>query len=383
MSTRQKVSFDSELVIYGGVYYFRGIPVGFTRRIERSLKINVGATQKEVAKAKKDFLATVERMGSASSGENTSRLMDKYVSYRNKEAENSEILSESSIRETRNLIANHLEPFFGSMKVEMISQKDFSDYCFLKSKKGLNLVNHRKVMNHFLKWCLHESYLKYRPELELPKAVRKKRRERIVLTDEEIKALIQASGPKLLLYVGFYLFMGMRNMEICKLRWDEIDFKNKALFINKKSNRTRKARSIPINGFVIELLTQRQKSNKTKWVFPSSVSGSKLGHLSPAGGIMKSWNTAIAKAGIKRPITPHDLRATFETHMNMSVNFTDTQREKMAGASIDVQKNIYTKMDADKLRGLEESVKIKGLEELLSEKTKQISGGKSGGKRHG
>ena len=172
-----------------------------------------------------------------------------------------------------------------------------------------------------------------------------------------------------------YLLMGMRNMEISKLRWDEIDLEKSALRINPKSNRTRKMRVIPINPFVLTILKQRKSFIRGDWVFPSR-KPSKLPHFSK-GSFRKGWARVLRIACINRNITPHDMRATFETHMHKNNSFTDTQREKMAGAAIDVQKNIYVNMSVDDLRGLESSVQISGLDSILQEKI----GGKRGGKR--
>lgn len=156
-------------------------------------------------------------------------------------------------------------------------------------------------------------------------------------------------------------------MEICKVRWDEIDLETKALKINKFSNRRRKERVIPINGYVLSLLKEAFKTKKNDYVFPSAISTGLKQHIDPSGGIRKQWAVAIKNSGIKRHITPHDLRATFETFMHTNKNFTDTQREKMAGASIDVQKNICVTMDVEHLRGLEKSVVVSGFDKIIRE----------------
>lgn len=380
---RQDVHFDDELVIYGETYYFRGTPEGSKKRIERSLGIQKGAMQKDVLRKKRDFLDSIERLGS-SPGKNTFGLLaEKYISHREAEAKNPDEFSESSIKELRITMRKHLIPYFGISRIEEISQEDFDDYCKFKlKKKSYNFKNHLKGLNHFLGWCVQYKYLKYRPEVEIPKFAKKSHRERMVLTETEIKNLIKACEGPVLLYVFMYLFMGMRNMEICALRWDEIDLQSAALKVNPKNNRKRKARAIPINGFVLELLT-RMKPNEvgSEYVFPSKVSTGKYPYISPQGGIRKPWFKALEKSGITRRITPHDLRATFKTFMHINTDFTDTQREKMAGSKIDVQKNTYVSMTVDHLRGLEKSVQFDGLNSIAKEKIKGITGGNPGGKK--
>lgn len=381
---RTPVKFDSELVLWGDSYYYRGTPLGMKKRVERPIGIKKGALQKDVLKAKKEFLESIERAGSAAGKTTFFVVSQKYILEREEEAKDPTLLSPSSLGETKGVMKNHLIPYFGSCKVEEIDQSTFKDYCMIKKKKGLNLVNHRKVMNHFLKWCVHEKYLKYRLELEIPKHAQKARRERVVLTEDEIKKLIKACEGRVMLYVMMYLFMGLRNSEILMLRWDAIDFSRKALFVNPLSNRRRKARAIPINSFVLELLEKeakkpRHSDRRKDYVFPAQRSMGKFPHINPIGGIRKPWMQALKRAGLDGKIQPHDLRSTFETFMHANSKFTDTQREKMAGAQIDVQKDTYVKMQVDHLRGLEESVNVDGIKELIERKTSKVTGGKSGG----
>jgi integrase len=370
---RIPVKFDDDIFEVNGAYVYRGTPFGTKKRREVSLKLKVGAPQKDVLAAKKKLLEDLERGGSRGGSSSFTSLSERYISSRHDEAKNQNVLSTRTAYEAEAIIRQHLQKYFWSKRIEEIDQPMFSDYCRLKSKK-LNMVNHRKVMNHFLKWCVHEGYLKYRLVLEIPKAATKPRRKRVVLTDAQIKSLIAAcvadKGDRLKLYVFMYLFMGMRNMEICQLRWDEVDLKDRAIRINPMSNRRRKSRVIPINSHVFDLLKNRERVND--YVFPSFTKAAKKPFMDSTGSIRKPWDAALIRAGLTGKITPHDLRATFEKFMHTNKNFTDTQREKMAGAAIDVQKNIYVSMDASDLRGLEESVQIKGIDKIL--------GGKRGGK---
>ncbi len=377
---RQSVHFDDEIVLWGDTYYYRGTPFGIKKRVERSLNIKKGAAQRDVLKAKKELIDSLEKVGSAGGKNSFSLIAEKYKDVRRLEAKDPKLLSKATLYETVSIMDNHLIPFYGTQRVEEIDQDSFENYCLIKRKSGLNLVNHRKVLNHFFKWCVHRNYLKYRTEVVIPKMAIKQRRKRSVLTEDEIKSLIKACDEKTLLYVSMYLFMGMRNMEICKLKWSDIDFEKKAIFINPENNRRRKSRAIPVNRYVYNLLQQRKQVAKSAWVFPSAIANGIKPYMDPSGGIRKAWARAIEKAEIKRHITPHDLRATFETFMHTNTGFTDTQREKMAGAQIDVQKDHYVSMQAEQLRGLEESVKIEGMDQIIAEKTGQISGGKRGGK---
>lgn len=381
MSKREVSHFDDEIVFYGDNAYLRASPEGLNRRVEISLGIKKTATQKDILRRKREVLDSIIRLG-GTGGKNTFELVAPlYIKEREKEALNPKHLSARTLKETQGLMYNHLIPFFGKKRIEKIDQALFDDYCFCKKEKDINLVNHRKVLSHFLKWCVRKNYLRYKSELLIPKGASKPRREREVLTDEEVKRFFENADGKILLYISFYILMGMRNMEICKLRWDEIDFEKKSLFVNPLNNRRRKMRVIPINSFVLKLLKSKRNEAMGDWVFPSARKNGKKPHLDPAGGIRKQWLKLLRAASITKHITPHDMRSTFETFMHTNPNFTDTQREKMAGAKIDVQKDIYVKMQAEQLRGLENSVQIEGLSAILKDKAKTAAGGNAGGKQ--
>jgi hypothetical protein len=87
-------------------------------------------------------------------------------------------------------------------------------------------------------------------------------------------------------------------------------------------------------------------------------------------------NAGLVDAGLE----PHDLRATYEHYANKRTDFTDTQREKMAGASIQTQRRIYLHgFQAEDLRGLENVVQFDGLESIMSEKNSVSSNLEAGG----
>jgi integrase len=377
---RVPVHFDDEIFLQDGeTYYYRGTPIGLKKRIERSLGVKKGAAQKDVLQAKKNLIESLGKSGTAG-GKNSFNVLAKlYEADRIDEAKDPKILSPRTLSETKLYVNKYFIPYFGTKRVNEMEQSDFTDYC--RKYRKLNLVNHRKVLNHFMgKWCVQNGYLKYKIEFEIPKFAHKKRRGREVLTPDEIRSILAINDDTTLLYIVLYLLHGMRNMEICKLRWVDVDWEKNGAYINPESNRRRKARAIPLNDFAMNLLTARKASSESDWVFPSRLKKGQKPYMDPTGGIRKRWQKALEAAGIARHITPHDLRATFETYMHTNKKFTDTQREKMAGAQIDVQKEHYVKMQIEQLRGLENSVKVDGLDKVLKTKIREIRGGNTGGK---
>jgi integrase len=259
--------------------------------------------------------------------------------------------------------------FFDNKKLsEAVSEPLWTQYC--NQAPVSDLTNHRKVFAHFLSWCKQQGFIRYVPEFKIPEV---ERRERRVLKPHEIKAVLTAAEPgsDILLFTSLYLFMGMRASESLKLSWDRVNFTAGAIALERKHTKTRRARGIKINVFVYNLLRQRKteqeaKRIKTPWVFPVSTDPKRAKIKS---SMRKPWLMLLKRAGLQgEDITPHDLRATFEYFANKRSDFTDAQREKFAGASITVQKNIYIDFDAEDVAGLEQVVEVEGLNAILESK---------------
>lgn len=389
MPSRIQVHFDDELVIISNSYYYRGTPTWSDVRLEFKIGVKTTdkLTQKEITLAKEEKLAEYKLKGVRNLKDNFRSLSEPYIAERVEEAKDPKLLSQSSLKETKQLMNGHLVPYFGNYKPHDIDQPLWNDYCMEKrrakvkgrKKVGLNLKNHRKVMNHFMKWLFHNKAMKNLVAFEIPKRARVAHRERIIPEEWEILSIFEHSHGNLLLYVSMYALNAIRNYESLASRWDDYDLEKGVMYVRGENNRTRKDRSIPLNPFVLDLLRARKKTATSPWIFPNQRSKGKTPHK-PKGAMHKVFKVMLKRAGVNSELTPHDLRAFFETHMAQNEKFTDTQREKMAGANIDVQKRIYIKMQAKNLKGLEKSVQVDGLNSLLSKKLKITRGEKTGEK---
>jgi integrase len=170
----------------------------------------------------------------------------------------------------------------------------------------------------------------------------------------------------------------MRRSEQVRARWDHYSFEENWVLIPDENTRTRTGRVIPLNPIVKAMLVKRRKEQLasarmkgTPFVFPSRWRADKP--ISESG-IGRFWRDALESAGLKGfGYEPHDLRATGEHETAKDARFTDTQREKFAGASMSVQKRIYLQgYMADDLRGLETAIVLDGLESLVMNRLKEL-----------
>lgn len=279
------------------------------------------------------------------------------------------IISPGTLNEIEYVFESHLLPFFKAKSLAQVNSVLWSKYC--SNATVSDLANHRKVFQGFFKWAKRKGYILSLPDLtEIPYH---KRRRRRIIKPQELEAIFTHAHGSLFLFLHIALYYGLRRKEIITLGWAGIDLAERFITVEGAFNKKRRMRSIPITDQTVGLLEARKASTgKSPWVFPNAKDPKRHADVT---GLKGSWSRCLAKAKLKE-ITWHDFRATFEKHMNSSVNFTDMQKEKFADASLRVQSSIYVNMDHDDLRGLENSVSLPKIEEIT--RGKSLGSGKTG-----
>ncbi len=273
-----------------------------------------------------------------------------YLDFRRSEVRRGEI-REITYREAEWTFNKKIEPLFGHLAPHSIDSVVWDE---IRTKKRIAGEKHvRKVLAHFLKWCVKNRYSQGVPILDVTKRSVRKRR---ILQPQEMKALYSNSYGSLHLFIAMALFMGMRRGEIIKLEWRDVDLRDNFLTILSQKAKTKRERSLPLAPEVLRLLIERRQQTKSSWVFPHA--HDKKMHAS-IDGLRKSWARCKRAAGLENEdITWHDLRATCEYYAHMRRDLTPTQLEKFFGADVDVQRRIYVSMGHEDLRGIEKSVSL-------------------------
>lgn len=351
---------DPEIVKYpDGTFYYFGKPKNLDQRIERSLKTDnfVKAIENKIR-----LLNDLEQKGAAAH-KRAGPLFDEYLERQTQRLSRGDIRLKTFIN-LEWCLRSYLKPFYEKYRLSQIDNDSFEK---LRSKFGpRDYQNHRKHLTAFLSWAREKRLITHIPKLEVGKW---NKRKRVALTKDEIIAVLSNSHGNLLLFVGCYLFMGMRSAEITRLRWDWIDIDHASIALPESAVKTGEERNFPVNRFVLSLLSKRRMNSISEWVFPNKHKSGKTPHMTD-GGFNREWAKMLKRANINRHITPHDLRATYERYAHINPNFTDTQREKMVGASIEVQRRVYLEQfSANELRGLEEAVNFEELSPVLQAKS--------------
>ena len=271
----------------------------------------------------------------------------------------------------------------GKLRLVELNQTTWDKFCNSKKHSITDFQNPRNLVHNFLTWCQRRRFIGAVVSLENPVHKRRKRR---IIPNEHLALIFQYADGSLLLFLSMALYMGMRRSEIIKLSWSRVNLVERHLILRDEDVKTGEGREIPLNNVVHGLLCKRlveQEGVTTKWVFPNGNDPKR--HADPTG-LKTAWWNVLRKAGLYEKdedghitwlYSFHDFRATYELYSNLSKDFTDTQKEKMVGAQIDVQKRIYVSMKAKHLLGLEEVVatQVPELQRIIENKTVSLKPG--------
>lgn len=196
---------------------------------------------------------------------------------------------------------------------------------------NLELEAIKTMLNLAIKW----DYLKSNPMKHVkPLKIDDKKPLRF-LTEVECSKFLKATPEHLYPVYFTFLSTGMRKSELEYLRWNDIDFKNRLIFIRKKPDWLPKTgeRKIPISDdLLIVLKSYKKKCNKDSkkdFVFDIVSSGKSHNML----------RTELIKIGKKAEIDDltkvHTLRHTFASHLVMAGVDLPTVQKLMGHSDIE------------------------------------------------
>ena len=233
-------------------------------------------------------------------------LMDKYLQ------EHSSInkVAKSYVRDRG--MAKRLRDFFGDILLSQISAKMISEYKIKRRGDGVSprTINYELgLMSHAFSLAMKEwEWVTDNPVVRVRKERVNNKLERWLTLDEERKLLV-ASPLWLREIILFAIQTGLRQGEILRLKWSQIDFERKTLLITEQKNRS--VDTLPLSATALHVLKKKAPGNPDP---DALVFVSKLGKRIDSSVLIRAFHLAERKAGIPK-LRFHDLRHTFATRL--------------------------------------------------------------------
>ena len=229
----------------------------------------------------------------------------------------------------------HIIPALGSLKVQKVTTAVLNDYFVDKATSGLalaSLAQHRAILSGIMTLALSEGIIGTNP-VTLVSSIPKTRPQQIVLSDEQIKKLLDVARTYKSVRTGMGLHCiyhiillalatGMRRGELLALQWRNIDLTNNRISIidnvveieGKQVLDTPKSdngiRSFSVDPKVLQVLKAELWTNKEGLVFQKEA-----GKYIPFTNLTSAYKRCLGLAGLPQEVRLHDLRHTHVTHL--------------------------------------------------------------------
>jgi integrase len=237
----------------------------------------------------------------------------------------------TTVRDYRQIVQRHLNPFFAGKSIEAIDPDMIEAYMVAKAREGLapkTITNHLALLGGIFRHAMRKGWVGANPVAAVDRpAQRGSDRDICYFDSEEIDALIRAVPGDRLGGVDRVLYLtaamtGLRQGELVALRWRDVDWRAGVVRVRRsytsgeftvpKSHRS--SRAVPMAdrlGRELERHFQRSRfQGDEDLVFANPLSGGPY----DASKIRKRFKDAIARSGL-RQLRFHDLRHTFGTQM--------------------------------------------------------------------
>lgn len=249
------------------------------------------------------------------------------------------------------IIKNHLIPNIGRIKLVNLKKVDIENMyrklinekaLKIKTVKNIHFVLHKALQEAFEREYVTRNVASI-SKVPTMKSLNQKRKEIEIYSVDEQKKLIEvAKQDKVYGYVVIMaLYSGMRKGEILGLQWDDIDFKNKLINVDKQVSRLKdysenatsktklgieyytktnnSTRKIPLSDslvFILKQLKNFQEENKkvfgNLYYDYNMVFCKEDGYYLDPDTVLEKYHKLADKANVKR-CTFHALRHTFAT----------------------------------------------------------------------
>jgi len=251
-----------------------------------------------------------------------------------------------TIIKTEGICRNHIIPTLGNKKILSITVNDlrlFQNYC-IKNKTPSVAYNTMRTLKKILNWATEWEIIRYNPmKGKLPP---EPETEHPTLTMQQLKDIMTNIHGRDKVIISLGVFSGLRIGEIFGLQWNDVNFKDNTIFIERQFSsgiigpvKTKKSRAIiPLWHPLTRLLQQwKLQCGSSMWIF----SGKTNNPLRPERWRQLQWNKIKHKYNLPDDLRFHDLRHSFATILLMQGADKGMVQMLMRHKSIAITMDIY------------------------------------------
>ena len=257
-----------------------------------------------------------------------------------------EKISEVNYNKNPRAAYNYIIDFFGNTPIHNITVGDinaFVNSLIAKKYYKKTIANYKNILNMIFNFALINGDVSSNPvalfrlPANLPQSTRK------MPTDEEIK-IVNSHWEGFELFPYFLLYTGLRRSEALAIGFEDIDFKNKTITVNKHllhngnrpfiEYRTKTKNSVR-KVILLDRLAEKLPHSKEGLLFCNE-DGSPFTNSQ----IREKWEKYQKKYNVT--LTPHQLRHAYATMLfEAGIDIKDAQ-ELMGHSDINLTRQIYT-----------------------------------------
>lgn len=201
-----------------------------------------------------------------------------------------------------------LARFFGDRDIRLLSQKEINEYA-KQSKQSYKI----HFLNRLIEFSRDEGIITHLKPLKI-RFERQEQTENILpFTLQEVQKILKHTQGELKLYLIIAFFTGMRTGEILALKWGDIDFKCKKIYVGKSreqrgqitTTKTKQVRYVDMLDIVSEYLSKRATKGDD-FIFTYN-------HIT----LRKQWYSLLTHLGFKQRAiyqTRHSFATIMLTH---------------------------------------------------------------------
>ena len=233
MSVKIRTKKDSD-ILYLDIHYGNG------RRIRRSMGLKDNSKNRKLLE--KEFIPDIEKKINEGTFDPNKRekkvfLLGEYalICFERHNNDRREHVSKRNLMNFN----KHILPYFGKRRLDSIKTMELLDWQNekLKSYEESSVKKFRAIFNQILRDALFEELIEKNPFAQVLKPKKQKKLETSSKINpfslDEVNDLISKADGYLKNFIAISAFTGMRPGELLALRWDDIDFENETISINK------------------------------------------------------------------------------------------------------------------------------------------------------